>query len=712
MDQNLALRTVLLPPGCRRALRNGSRIPGGDALHRALLGAYDDLEPLRFLRTSYKAAPLVAVALAGLGGVAVHALWHRSLAAARRWPRWGLPLPWLVAAGSACVIVVFGLPLFTGQAIDRTQAYGQVPKAWRAGLADAGRHPANQRMMVVPGALFGSYRWGQTVSSIAPALARRPVLVRELVPYASPEAAQLQTTVDNLIQQGRLVPGQLDPLLALMAVGQVIVDADLLHVRSASWTRGAGPALEDSVGSIARRPPTELGATSATSRASGALRFGSQTSAGTRRRRLRARALCASSRAMEPPCSTATQDGIAQLAANRRLSTMGAVFYGADLDRESLLTQTQLGTTLVFTDSNRRRVMEPNLLRANVGPTLEADDPIAPGWPSYGVFRSSGTATQTVARYTRTRLPACQPRAWDATEPVRAPVSALDGRLNTAWRVPPASPTTAALSRSGLPFPRSVATLRIYPAGGVSRVTIAVNRGTPHAFRVQSGWNVLRIGGRRVRSLRFAVPASGGAGISEIRIDGLRVREALRLPTELADRARGLDLSHSAEAVLLARTTADFAGQSGASGRCRARLVRDVTLPAGRLFRVHGWANVSATATDSQIDRLAGMQRGWSFTSSGRYQALPRHRASSAFDARTSSSWVAPDRPGHDPWLRVRAPRPLRFGRLRLRPGPAGFGYPAAVRLATDGTKPLILRPSPTGEVTLPAAQCGHVTSS
>jgi arabinofuranan 3-O-arabinosyltransferase len=691
----------LLAVGALLAMAAG--FPGGTPLHRALLGAYGDLEPLRFLRTSYKAAPLVALALAGLGGVAVHSMWLRSRAATAGRPQRRVLFRSAIAAGTAGLIVLFGLPLFAGHAIDRTQAYGHIPASWRAGLAAAERHtPPNQRMMVVPGALFGSYRWGQTVSTIAPALARRPVLVRELVPYASPEAAQLQATVDGLIQQGRLVPGQLDPLLALMAVGQVIVNTDLLPLPSGALdAAGVARALRGQPGLT--RPAATYGASR---------NFGGSGQPPLRLPELRRYQASKKPRSgivrIESRGGGTVLDGdangTAELAADGRLSTAGPLFYSADLDRTHLQTQANTGATLVFTDSNRRRVMEPNLLRADVGPTLGADDPITAGWPSYHVFPHAGTAAETVARYSGVEYLRSALERGTPLNPAERAFAALDGRLNTAWRVPPGSAPANRDLEIGFRSPRRVKVLRIYPVGGISHITIALNGDAPRAFRLHSGWNTLRIGGRNVQAMRFDVPAGSPAGIAEVRIDGFRTREALRLPTDLADRARGLDLSHSAEAVLLARTTADFPGQAGGQADAEHWIMRDITLPAGRSFRVRGWANVSRAATEGQLDRLAGVPRGWSFTSSGRYQGMPGNRAASAFDGRVSSSWVAPIRNGQTPWVRLRAPRPLRVDRLWLRRGPARYGEPAVVRLVTDGTRPRTLRIGPTGEVALPHA--------
>ena len=61
---------------------------------------------------------------------------------------------------------------------------------------------------------------------MAPRLARGRSLIREIVPYADRRSSQLQEAVDDLVQQDRLLPGQLPRLLRLMGVGQVLVPAD------------------------------------------------------------------------------------------------------------------------------------------------------------------------------------------------------------------------------------------------------------------------------------------------------------------------------------------------------------------------------------------------------------------------------------------------------------------------------------------------------
>ena len=62
--------------------------------------------------------------------------------------------------------------------------------------------------MVLPGELFGVYGWGTTNDPVAPGLSKRPVVVRATARYADPRAVGLLTSVDDLIQHKRLVPGR------------------------------------------------------------------------------------------------------------------------------------------------------------------------------------------------------------------------------------------------------------------------------------------------------------------------------------------------------------------------------------------------------------------------------------------------------------------------------------------------------------------------
>ena len=82
--------------------------PEGTPLRRAMNFTYNHVAPLQFLRTTYKAGPLLALALAGLGGLAA--------ARAAPWLRArGRALPAVAVAGLAALAAVACWPLVRGQ---------------------------------------------------------------------------------------------------------------------------------------------------------------------------------------------------------------------------------------------------------------------------------------------------------------------------------------------------------------------------------------------------------------------------------------------------------------------------------------------------------------------------------------------------------------------------------------------------------------------
>jgi arabinofuranan 3-O-arabinosyltransferase len=679
--------------------------PEGAPMRKLLSAVYYESESLRFLRTTYKAAPLLALSVACLGGVALAALTARAHTRRLQRPDARLAHVWPVAAAVALPVLA-GLPLVTGKAIEREYAYGDIPGYWRSAVADSERStPSGKRVMVLPGALFAWYRWGYTVNGVAPAMTHHPVLQREVVRYAPPRASQLQAEVDDLIQQARLVPGQLDPLLELLGVGEVLVQSDYRPAPSGALDRASlsealsdQPGFSDPVenyGTVRTYVPAP-GRGGRPQRVPDIRRFATPGEGGAGIVRL------------HPWAGAVVLDGdaegITNLAAVGRLNTRRALFYAGDLDRDRLAQLAGDGATLVFTDSHRRRVLESNQLRANRGPTVGAGDRLPREWPSYDLFPERGTSAQTVARYTGLEYLRAPLFRSFAVYPEHRPYAALDGDPETSWL---ASETTFEPKRQRwmeLAFrrPRQVPSIRVLPqrdsAGLTDELAVSVNGGSERHVDLHAGWNTVPIDAGDVRRLRLRVLGTDGfgdrpGGIAELDVPGLEVREALRLPTLLPRLAAGLPLSASPMLVLLRRTTADFpfragndVGDESAGSQidmvdAERGLVRDVTLPARRGFHIRGLASVDPAAPDQRIDRLAGAQLGWRFSSSGRFEGVPRHRASSAFDGDPATAWVGNAVPGSFPWFGWRSPLRHTVRELRLAPGPPEYSFPRRVRI-------------------------------
>ena len=139
-------------------------------LREGLLEAYNALPSLQFLRTTYKGMPLLVLALACLGGAGAAALAERARAGLLQVR--GRRLPAAALGVLAVIPLLAALPLVTGRAVDREQAYGSVPEWWTEATADAARDGGG-RTMVLPGEMFGWYRWGGTMDPVGPGLAPR-----------------------------------------------------------------------------------------------------------------------------------------------------------------------------------------------------------------------------------------------------------------------------------------------------------------------------------------------------------------------------------------------------------------------------------------------------------------------------------------------------------------------------------------------------------
>ena len=253
--------------------------PDGTPLRRAALGLYFHVQPVQFLRTTYKAAPLIAL---GTGLLA-------AAAAGPAWARLGRRRAGAAAALALLVVALSAWPLVRGKAIEPTMSWKSIPEAWTATAADVDERLADGgRALVVPGELFGWQRWGGTVDPLLPALTDRPVAQRGLVPFADLRAVDLLQSVDNLLQQRRLVPGQLDPLLALLGVRTLVLDRDGDPRRTGALD--AAQWRSSCAASPAWRTPTPTGAPwrASTSRArasSRSCRSGRRRSSTARRRR-------------------------------------------------------------------------------------------------------------------------------------------------------------------------------------------------------------------------------------------------------------------------------------------------------------------------------------------------------------------------------------------------------------------------------------------
>jgi arabinofuranan 3-O-arabinosyltransferase len=697
--------------------------PEGTPFRHGLNFTYNHISSVRFLRTTYKAGPLVALALALLGGLALTELLGRYRG--RTAARVGL------VAGAAALVAVAAWPLVTGRAQDKSVSWKRIPAAWKAAAHGLDHElPANSRAAVLPGQAFSFYTWGGTVDPILPALTRRSVSVKNVPPYADAHATDLFWTVDSLVQQQRLFPGQLRPLLGLMGVRAVVTGTDSDPVRSgaanpvdaARTLAGQGLARASRSYGPLTRFPAPAGDVGAPVTLPQVRRYDLASGRGIVR--------------VEPagPATVVdgSADGVADLAAFGALPASGAFQYAGDLSAQALRKAASGGGQVVITDSNRRRVLVASRTRQDTGTTLAADETLSPDAAFIDPFASRGTDAQTVAVVRGARYIRAPFSPGVAQFPEHRPFAAFDGDPTTYW----ASDSTLDRSQHwieiGFERPRDVDHVDVLPQPDPrARVTaLAVNG---HVFQVHPGWNRLPLHLRNVSGLRFRIadfdpvrrPTAASGGIAEIRIPGVRVRELLRPPV-LADRAlSGANLRRTRLTYLFSRTTGDDPLRRSAveppprigvsredaeaslirtAGDGETGIDRLVSAPAARSYRLDAWASVAPGAADPALDRLAGWRGPATFSSSSRFQGVPGWRASSGFDGDPGTAWVGSLVSGSPAWIAWRTPGRRRLTRLRIVPARvARVSAPTRVRLRWPTGATPVLPVGPDGTVNLPS---------
>jgi arabinofuranan 3-O-arabinosyltransferase len=691
--------------------------PDGTPLRSSMEWIYYHVFVTRFLRTTDKAAPLLALGLACLLGLAAKLAWDwlraRNLARLRT--------PALIAAPLAlgALILVAAWPIVQGKAIDRQLTWKQIPRAWRqvGQSLDRALQP-NSRAIVLPGQVFAYYKWGGTVDAILPRLTKRPVAVRYETPYADLHADDLLQTIDSLIQQNRVYAGQLRPLLGLIGAGSVVqgLDDDIRRsgavdpaiATQALSSQGLGTAR--GYGRLTATPPAagDLGAT--------------QRLPEVRQYTVAAGRGIVHVDHGQPTIVDGSAGGLADLAAFGALPAHAPIFYAGDLTATAIAHEAQSGSDVVVSDSNRRGFFLPQFTQQNVGPVLTQTDPITRTEADVNPFASAGTTGQTVSVPQGVRY-LTGPYAYGfGSFPEHVPLAAFDGNLNTSW-VPYGDPQPDRWFQVGFLHPMNVPYVDVYPVTGVhGRVTsLAING---KVTRVHPGWNHIVVSARNISSLRVAIASvlkpskPGPGGIQELRIPGVHISQLLRSPLLVGKALAGKEISHSSLTYLFSRTTGDdpfrrdryvdAPGLSNLSDRQDAEpaIRRVIFAPAARSYTLDARVLPAADAPDSMLDRLTGVKATASFTSLSRFHNDPRLRASSAFDGNPGTSWVGLwIRPAVPlPWIGWSAGHPLTVGQLRITPSTLPVRRPTSVQLSWPGGSTGVLPVRGDGRVVPPTA--------
>jgi arabinofuranan 3-O-arabinosyltransferase len=654
------------------------------------------------LRSTPRAVPLVALGLALLLGAAVTAI-------ANLRPNLGR-----IAAVAAAVLVIAAMapPLVNGdvavgQHIKRPE---KIPAYWpkMAHYLDAKSHET--RVLELPGSDFASYRWGNTIDPITPYLMDRPYVARELIPYGSPASADLLNAFDRRLQEGVAEPQSLVPFAQLISAGDVLFRNDLQYER---YRTPHPRVLADELGLT---NPFALGPQVPSTPTRKGAPLVDELDLGVPAGARDPRAVETYPIAATPPILRAQPvaggtivagdgEGIVDLAAAGLLHPeAGPIRYaGSITDWAGALADPS--TALVLTDSNRLRARRWGTVRENTGFTEQpgAGSLVAdPTDARLDVFPTQTTASQTIAQ----QRGVASVRASHYGNPVsytpedRA-ANALDGDLDTAWRVGAFAPVEGERLRVELKAPVTTDNVRaVQPQTGPrnrfitrARLTfdgkdfVDVDLGEPSRH---ADGEVLRFPSRTFRTLDFEILSTdagrrpvydglSGVGLAELDVAGARVDEVLRLPTDLL--AHAGDATRSLTVVLTRQRSNP--GDPNRSDE-EPSLKRTFSLPTARSFTIGGTARISPAAPDDVVDQLIGVT-GVVARSDARLPGDLAARASAAVDGDPATAWSPGlgDQVGH--WMEVETPAPITVDHLDLRLVDDGrHSVPTRIRLEVD----------------------------
>jgi arabinofuranan 3-O-arabinosyltransferase len=190
------------------------------------------------LRSSTRAIPLSALGMSlGLGVLVTSSVSALAARARRVRPRWstakvGLGLE-LGGAAAAVLLVVAALPpWWKGGFVDPGLDHDEhPPAAWTDAAAALDASGSEARVMQLPGAEFGAFRWGATVDPPLPGLTDKPLITRDLLPLGSAGVMDLLYALDDRFQEGVAEHASIAPVARLLGVDTIWVPGDLAFDR-------------------------------------------------------------------------------------------------------------------------------------------------------------------------------------------------------------------------------------------------------------------------------------------------------------------------------------------------------------------------------------------------------------------------------------------------------------------------------------------------
>jgi len=626
------------------------------------------------LRSGTRAIPVLLLGIALGSGALVSSIpaWtrHWPKASRRRRPE----LRTLAAIGVGLLAVV-NLPALrdadlVDPALDRDQA---PPQAWSDAANRIAEVADGARVLQLPGAEFGSFRWGHTVDQPLVGLGTTPLLTRDLLPLGSAGAMDLLYSLDDRFQEGTIEVSSVAPVARLLGAGTLLLTNDMAFERY----RTARPEVVDAL--LTGSEGAGLGAVE---------RFGSPTPNIPDVAMIDPASLL-DDRIGEPiePLSlvsvddavptirvkqftvvvSGSGDGIVDAAAAGLLNGHELVRYSASLDRDELGAALAHAELLIVTDSNRDRARHWRGSQDVHGHTEPGgpDDDVLVSTPSdqrLDLFDIDDPAVQTVAvqegPVTASASSYGEPFAY---RPENRAVMAVDGNQSTAWSVGDHGDPLGERIRLELDEPfdgsRPLMVQQIAPRPGgrfITSILLTIDDdrtvtralgpdsyeapGAPITDPALDGATTIEITVDALSEGDPAVAASrAGVGFVEI-VTGLGpTTEYIRVPTDAVDREFETPM-----AVVLTRLRSDPTDPWRSDPEPVLR--RQFSLVDPRRFVADFTMRLDLGADDADLAAFLGSAEsgGGSVAADRRLTGAAQARGASAFDGDRATAWVTP----------------------------------------------------------------------
>ena len=593
---------------------------------------------------------------------------------------------WVVAISA---LAISAAPFWRGQ-LYKPGGFASVPKYWDQAGSWLDTHQGRTNALLVPGAAFADYTWGDPVDEPLQIVSNTSAMWRNIIPVSSNGNIQALDAVESVIDGGTAQAG-LAQFLSTQGVKYVVERNDLdlpavggpppaqVHqvlsetpglTEVASFGRFVSPA-QASYGSLPvfdspadlRLRPVEI------------FRVDVPTS------------IVMTYPARNPLVVSGDVGSLLSLSATG-LSQGRATVLNGDSSAQGALSAAN--STWAITDGNKRVEVSFGGIRDNQSYVLSADQ--TPPGKTYGVPSSFAVVTDQSHETVSAPIGAASVTASSfgssslVDDPGAGPMAAFDGNSTTAWVAHAANDSVGQWVSITFRHRLPMSSIDVTPLVGsaqqptVSRIIITTDRGSvtrylpprssPVRVSVPKGESLhLKV---TIAAVRPVPPVSTGgivlgAGITNIAIPGLKVVPQLKVPNDEPSQFKG---EHRNDLVVnFSRPLANANLKLGSNdASLDPNMAREFTLPAKLVTSVSGTALPKAgPKLSAMLQFLAPVPKnGLTVSASSWLGSLPRFRPQNLVDGSTTP-WIA-DKNDKNPTLKLTWNTPTTVHAIALLP--------------------------------------------